>query len=318
MTAPAPAPVFVGIDVSKARLDGDLVPAPAPFQAANDAAGIADVCARVAALKPTLVVLEATGGLESALAAALALAGVPVAVVNPRQVRDFAKALGRLAKTDAIDASTLALFAERVRPPVRPLPDEATRAFEALLARRGQLLEMRTAEQNRLGGPTLGPIRPGIQAHIEWLTEQLARGDRDLGAAIEASPVWKAKDDLLQSIKGVGPAVSRVLLGALPELGTLTRQQVAALAGLAPRNRDSGQCRGRRSIGGGRAEVRSALYMAALSASRYNPALREFSQRLKAAGKAVKVRLVAVARKLLTIANAVLRDGKAWEPAWAS
>ena len=317
MTAPIPAPVFVGIDVCKARLDGDLAPTPAPFQAANDAAGIADVCARMAALKPTLVVLESTGGLGSALAAALAVAGVPVAVVNPRQVRDFAKALGRLAKTDAIDASTLALFAERVRPAVRPLPDEAARAFAALLSRRGQLLEMRSAEKNRRGGPCAGPVRPGIQAHIDWLTAQLGRVDADLTEAIEASPVWKAKDDLLRGIKGVGPAVSRTLLGALPELGTLTRGQVASLAGLAPRNRDSGKFRGKRSIGGGRAEVRSALYMAALSASRYNPALRAFSDRLRAAGKAAKVRLVAVARKLLTIANAVLRDGKPWAAALA-
>ena len=309
------APVYVGIDVSKARLDGDLAPAPAPFQAANDAAGIAAVCARLVALGPALVVLEATGGLEAALAAALVLAGVPVAVVNPRQVRDFAKALGRLAKTDAIDASTLALFGERIKPPARPLSDEATRTFEALLARRLQLIEMRTAEQNRLGGPASKPVQASLQAHIDWLTAQVEQVDKDLTAAIEASPVWRAKDDLLQGIAGIGPAVARTLLAALPELGELTRQQIAALAGLAPKNRDSGKFRGRRSIGGGRAVVRSALYMAALSASRYNPALKKFSERLKAAGKAAKVRLVAVARKLLTIANAILRDKKPWDAA---
>jgi transposase len=306
---------YVGIDVSKGRLDGDLAPNPAPFQAANDAAGIASVCARLAPLKPALVVLESTGGLEVALAAALALAKIPVAVVNPRQVRDFAKALGRLAKTDAIDASTLALFGERIRPAARPLPDEEARAFAALLSRRGQLVEMRSAEKNRLGGACPEPVRASLEAHVAWLTEQIARVEKDLGAAVEASPVWKAKDDLLRGIKGVGPAVSRTLLAALPELGTLTRQQVAALAGLAPRNRDSGQFRGQRSIGGGRAQVRSALYMAALVASRHNPALKAFSDRLRAAGKAAKVRLVAVARKLLTIANAVLRDGEPWDAA---
>lgn len=311
------APLYVGIDVSKARLDGDFAPSPAPFQAANDAPGIASVCARLAPLKPTLVVLEATGGLESALAAALALAGIPVAVVNPRQVRDFAKGLGRMAKTDAIDASTLALFGQCVKPSARPLSDEATRAFEALLARRRQLLEMRAAEQNRLGGPSSGSVQASLEAHIEWLTAQIERVDKDLTKAIEASAVWRAKDELLQSIKGIGPAVSKTLLGELPELGKLTRQQIAALAGLAPRNRDSGQFRGKRSIGGGRAVVRSALYMAALSASRFNPALKAFSDRLKAAGKAVKVRLVAVARKLLTIANAVLRDEEPWDAARA-
>jgi len=309
------APVYVGIDVSKARLDGDLAPSPAPFQAANDAAGIASICARLVPLKPALVVLEATGGLESALAAALVLAGLPVAVVNPRQVRDFAKALGRLAKTDAIDASTLALFGERVKPSPRPLSDEKAQTFEALLTRRRQLVEMRVAEQNRLGGPGSGPVQASLQAHIDWLTEQLEQVDKDLGAAIEASPVWRAKDDLLQGIKGIGPAVARTLLAELPELGTLTRQQIAALAGLAPKNRDSGKFRGRRSIGGGRAVVRSALYMAALSASRFNPALKAFSDRLEEAGKAAKVRLVAVARKLLTIANAVLRDKKPWDAA---
>lgn len=311
------AAVYVGIDVSKDRLDGDLAPAPAPFRAANDAAGIAAVCARLAPLAPALVVLEATGGLEAALAAALALAEIPVAVVNPRQVRDFAKALGRLAKTDAIDAATLALFGERVRPPARPLPGEAARAFEALLSRRLQLMEMRTAEQNRLGGPASKPVRASLEAHVEWLTGQLERVDKDLTEAIEASPVWRAKDDLLQGIKGIGPAVSRTLLAALPELGTLTRRQIASLAGLAPRNRDSGKSRGKRSIGGGRAQVRSALYLAAWSASRHNPALKAFSDRLKGAGKAGKVRIIAVARKLLTIANAVLRTKKPWDAAFA-
>ncbi|MFL5863131.1 MAG: IS110 family transposase [Solirubrobacteraceae bacterium] len=308
-------PAFVGIDVSKARLDVYVHPAGDAFAVANNPAGWADLAGRLTPRQPALVVLEATGGYEHAAAAALAAAGLPLAVVNPRQARDFGKATGRLARTDAIDAQTLALFAERVRPVPRPLPDEAARAFEALLGRRRQLLEMRAAEQNRLGGPGPTTVRASLQAHIDWLSRQLDKVDKDLSAAVEASPVWRAKDELLQSIKGVGPALSRTLLAALPELGTLTRQQVAALAGLAPLNRDSGTRRGQRCIGGGRAEVRSLLYMAALSAARYNPALRSFSERLRRAGKATKVRLVAVARKLLTIANAVLRDGRRWEPA---
>lgn len=305
---------FIGIDVSKARLDVAVRPAADAFAVANDPAGIADLLARLAAHRPALVVLEATGGLEYPAAAALAAAGHHVAVVNPRQAHDFAKAIGRLAKTDGLDADTLALFAERVRPEPRPLPDAAARDFEALLGRRRQLLEMRAAEQNRLGQAGTAAVRKSLQKHIDWLSRQFDQVERELAQAVEASPVWRAKDELLQSIKGIGKTVARTLLAALPELGTLTRQQVAALAGLAPLNRDSGQRKGQRAIGGGRAEVRSLLYMAALSAARFNPALRAFSERLKRAGKAVKVRLVAVARKLLTIANAVLRDGRPWEP----
>lgn len=313
----AELPAFVGIDVSKARLDVHCRPDAAAFAVANDPIGVAELVARLAPLRPALVVLEATGGLEHPAAAALALAGLPVAVVNPRQAHDFAKAIGRLAKTDAIDAEALALFAERVRPEPRPLPDDAARALDALMQRRRQLLEMRAAEHNRLGTATAAKVRASLQAHIAWLSKQLDKVDKELAAAIEASPVWRAKDELLQSIKGVGPTLSRTLLAALPELGALTRQEIAALAGLAPLNRDSGQRKGVRSIGGGRAEVRSLLYMAALSAARYNPALRAFSERLRGAGKAAKVRLVAVARKLLTIANAVLRDRRPWDPALA-
>jgi transposase len=308
---------FVGIDVAKDRLDVHLLPDDTAFALANDPQGVADLVARLKPLRPALVVLEATGGLEHVAAAALAAAAIPVAVVNPRQTRAFADALGRLAKTDPIDAATLALFAQRVRPVARPLPDDKAREFDALVQRRRQLLEMRAAEHNRLGSATAAKVRASLQAHIDWLNKQLGKADRELAAAIEASEVWRARDELLQSIKGVGPAVSRTLLAALPELGSLTRQQVAALAGLAPRNRDSGRRLGQRSIGGGRAEVRSVLYMAALSAARHNPVLRAFSERLRAAGKAAKVRLVAVARKLLTIANAVVRDGKAWEAALA-
>ena len=311
-------PVYVGIDVAKARLDVHVRPHGDAFRLANDPAGIADLVARLTPLRPALVVLEATGGLEYPAAAALAAAGHPVAVVNPRQVHDFAKATGRLAKTDPLDADTLALFAERIQPPARPLPDADARAFEALLLRRRQLLEMRVAEQNRLDTATAATVRASLQAHITWLTKQLDKVDKELAAAIQASPVWRVKDELLQSIKGIGPTVARTLLALLPELGTLSRQQIAALAGLAPRNRDSGQRHGQRSIGGGRAEVRSLLYLAALSAARYNPALQAFSERLRQAGKATKVRLVAVARKLLTIANAVLRSGRPWDTTLAA
>ena len=307
----------VGIDVSKGRLDIHVLPQGEAFALANDPQGVADLVARLQPLRPALVVLEATGGLEHLAAAALAAAGIPVAVVNPRQARAFAQALGQLAKTDAIDAATLALFAQRVRPVARPLPDAQAQEFAALLQRRRQLLEMRAAEQHRLGSATVAVVRANLQAHLAWLDEQLGQADRALAAAVEASPLWRGRDELLQSIKGVGPAVARTLLASLPELGSLTRGRIAALAGLAPRNRDSGCRVGQRSIRGGRAEVRSVLYMAALSAARYNPALRAFSERLKRAGKAVKVRLVAVARKLLTIANAVLRDGKPWQPALA-
>jgi transposase len=308
-----PAPErFVGIDVSKASLEVHVLPEADSFAVPNDPQGHADLAARLAAVAPALVVLEATGGMEYPAAAALAAAGVPVAVVNPRQAHDFAKATGRLAKTDRIDAAALALFAQAVRPQSRPLPDAAARELEALLARRRQLLEMRAAEQNRLSAAVTAGVRKSLQAHIDWLSRQLDKVDHDLGEAVQNSPVWRAKDELLRTINGVGPALSRTLLAALPELGTLTRKQVAALAGLAPLNRDSGKLRGKRSIGGGRAEVRSMLYMAALSAARYNPKLKAFSDRLKAAGKAAKVRLVAVARKLLTIANAVLRDGRPW------
>jgi transposase len=307
---------FVGIDVAKAHLDVHLRPQGEAFRLANDPAGVADLVARLAAARPALIVLEATGGLEYPAAAALAAAGLPVAVVNPRQARDFAKAMGQLAKTDALDAATLAEFAERVRPDPRPLPDATARALDALVQRRRQLVEMRVAEQNRLAAAIAAPVRASLQAHIAWLSKQLDRVERELAAAVEASPVWRVKDELLQGIKGVGPTVARTLLATLPELGHLTRQQIAALVGLAPVNRDSGQKTGRRSIGGGRAEVRSVLYLAALTAVRCNPALRAFSDRLKAAGKAGKVRLVAVARKLLTIANAVVRDGRAWDPAY--
>lgn len=308
-----PQPCFIGIDVSKNTLDGHARPSGEVLHANNDTDGIAALVARAIELAPTLVVLEATGGLEHPLAAALAAARVPVAVVNPRQARDFAKATGRLAKTDAIDAAVLAHFAEAIRPAVRPLPDAQTHELAELLGRRRQLLGMRTAETNRLGAVTATRVRRSIEAHLSWLAKQLEGLDTDLSDAIRGSPVWRVNDDLLQSIPGVGRVVSRALMAELPELGRLSREQIAALAGLAPMNRDSGTWSGKRAVCGGRSHVRSALYMAALSAKRWNPALREFATRLKEKGKAAKVILVAVARKLLVIANAILRSQQPWE-----
>jgi transposase len=307
-------PTFVGIDVSKGRLAVHVRPAGTAFTVANDPDGLADLVARLAALAPAAVVLEATGGLEAAALAALAAADLPASAVNPRQARDFAKGFGLLAKTDAVDAAALALFAEKVRPQPRPLPDDQARAFTALLVRRRQLLEMRVAEQNRLPAARTPAVRRGIRRHVDWLTRQLGGLEGELAAAVRASPVWRAKEDLLRGVPGVGPTVARTLLAELPELGALTGKQVTALAGLAPFARDSGTRRGRRAVGGGRAGVRGALYMASLSAARYNPPLRAFYRRLRAAGKLAKVALVAVARKLLVILNAMLRDHRPWSP----
>lgn len=310
------APVFVGIDVSKDRLEVALRPTGDRWAVANDEPGIARLVERLRGLAPTLIVLEATGGLAVPLTGALAAAGLPVVVVNPRQVRDFAKATGQLAKTDALDAAVLAQFAEVVRPALRPLPDAATQALSALLARRRQLLEMLTAERNRLGS-ALPPVRPGIRAHISWLERRLADLDTDLAQAIRESPVWREKEDLLRSVPGVGPVLATTLLASLPELGTLTRQQIAALVGVAPLNRDSGAWRGKRRVWGGRAPVRAALYMGTLVATRFNPVIRAFYHRLCAAGKAKKVALTACMRKLLTILNAMLKHRTPWHDNFA-
>ena len=304
------APMFVGIDVSKAQLDVAVRP-DGRFAVSNDDAGIAQVIARLRAGPPTRVVVEATGGLEMPLAGALAAAGFPVVVVNPRQVRDFAKATGRLAKTDALDAQTLAHFAEVMRPALRPLPDEQTQALAALLARRRQLVEMLTAEKNRLGSARK-PVRKSLRTHITWLERELSHTDSDLAHAIRESPVWREKDDLLRSTPGVGPVLTTTLLADLPELGTLTGKQIAALVGVAPLNRDSGTLRGKRTVWGGRAPIRAALYMAALVASRFNPVIRAFYHRLCAAGKAKKVALTACMRKLLIILNAMLKHRTPW------
>jgi transposase len=270
---------FVGIDVAKAVLDLALEPSGEVWSVTNDAAGIHELVSRLAPLAPALIVLEATGGFEAAIAAALVSAGLPVVVANPRQVRDFAKACGRLAKTDAIDARILARFAERVRPAPRPLPTEAAQLLDALLTRRRQLVEMLTAETNRLGFAR-GPVRRDISQHIRWLERRLDAADGELQRAIEASPVWRVQDDLLQSVPGVGRVLSLTLLAELPELGQLSRREIAALVGVAPLNRDSGRRRGKRLVWGGRAPVRAVLYMAPLAATRANPVIRAFLERL--------------------------------------
>jgi transposase len=306
-------PVFVGIDVAKATLEVAVRPSGERRQLANEAVALPALVSRLQALAPTLIVLEATGGFEHAVVAALAAAALPVVVANPRQVRDFARATGQLAKTDAIDAGLLALFAERVRPASRPLPDDATQLLDALLTRRRQLVEMLTAERNRLGFAR-PPVRRGLTQHIRWLERQLDDVDHDLGRLIEQSPLWRAQDDLLQSVPGMGPIVSRTLLGELPELGRLNRKEIAALVGVAPLPRDSGTLRGKRLVWGGRAPVRAALYMGALVATRWNPVIRACYQRLRAAGKPAKVALVACMRKLLIILNAMVRTNTRWQP----
>jgi transposase len=304
---------FVGIDVAKATLDLAVRPPGDTWQVPNEDPAMPALVTRLRALAPTRIVLEATGGYEHAVVAALAAAGLPVVFANPRQVRDFGRACGQLAKTDRIDAALLALFAERVRPELRPLPDAAAQALEALLTRRRQLLEMLTAERNRLG-VAQGPIRRDIARHIRWLEKRVTDVDRDLTAAIEASPVWRATEDLLRTVPGIGPVVSRTLLGELPELGQLDRKQIAALVGVAPHARDSGTLRGKRLVWGGRASVRAVLYMGALVAAQYNPVIRAFYQRLRTAGKPAKVALTACMRKLLIILNAMVRTGTPWSP----
>jgi len=303
--------LYVGIDVSKAELE--VAVGREAWTVANDEAGIATLLERLGERALELVVLEATGGRETAAVAVLAGAGLPVVVANPRQVRDFARSMGKLAKTDRIDAQVLALFAERVRPDVRPLPDEDAQEFTALLARRRQLIEMTVAEKNRL---KMAPkaVAKDIRAHIVWLNRRLKSVDSDLERRIKASPVWRAKEDLLRTVPGIGPVVSRTLIGELPELGQLNRKQIAALAGVAPMNRDSGTWRGKRMVWGGRRSVRVALYMAALTASRRNPTIRVFYQRLRERGKPPKVALTACMRKLLVILNAMVRDGSVWDP----
>ena len=275
--------------------------------------GSSDLVDRLGELAPQLVVLEATGGIETALAGELAASQLAIAVVNPRHVRDFARAAGKLAKTDALDAQVLAHFAEAMRPASRPLPDASSQELRALVARRRQLVEMITAEKNRMRTATRR-IRPKVQEHIRWLEESLEGLDQDLGDFMRSSPMWNDKDELLRSTPGVGPVLSMTLLSDLPELGALNRREIAALVGVAPFNRDSGTLRGKRKVWGGRGQVRAALYMAALVATRYNPVLRDFYQRLCAAGKPKKVALTACMRKLLTILNVMIKNNRHWNP----
>ncbi|HEY5090858.1 MAG TPA: IS110 family transposase, partial [Polyangia bacterium] len=301
-----------------ATLDVAVLPSNESWSLPNSEQGIGDLVARLRQLPPpTLVLMEATGGLERQALATIAAAGFPAMAVNPRNVRDFAKSLGLLAKTDAIDARVLALFADRIRPEWRPLPDEDTQALEALLVRRRQVVEMITAEKNRLGTTPSRPVKNEISEHIEWLQRQLRIADRKLDQSIKNSPAWKEKVDLLKSVPGVGRVMIATVLSQLPELGTLDRKQIAALVGVAPFNRDSGTLRGRRSIWGGRASVRGVLYMSALTATRFNPAIRAFYDRLRAVGKLPKVALVACMRKLITILNAMLRLRTPWNQSFA-
>ena len=304
---------FVGIDVAKAELEVVVRPSGARWTVTNNASGLAQLQERLQAAAPSLIVLEATGGYEVAVVAALATAALPVVVLNARQVRDFARATGRLAKTDAIDAGVLAHFAEVVRPPVRPLPDTMTQSLQAWLLRRRQLVEMLLAEEQRRSRAPR-PIQRQIDQHVRWLRAQLGAVEKDLAQTLRESPVWREKDNLLRSVPGVGPVLTTTLLGDVPELGQLNRKQIAALIGVAPLNRDSGTYRGRRAVWGGRARVRATLYMATLTAARYNPLIRAFYERLVAAGKPKKVALTACMRKLLTILNAMIARRTAWKP----
>ena len=307
--------MFVGIDVAKDELVVGVRPSGEVFTVGNSAAGVRALVKRWRDAPPTLIVLEATGGYEAVAASALATAGLPVVVINPRQARDFAKATGQLAKTDQIDAGVLAQFAEMVRPPVRALADEETRLLDALLSRRDQLLEMLQAETQRMAQTRSGAkvVRQSLAQTIVFLEKQLGRTDDELGTRIAASPVWAARDALLQSVPGIGAVISRTLLGALPELGQLTRQEIGKLVGVVPLNRDSGQHRGKRQIGGGRAHVRRKLYMGALVAMRCNPRIKQFYERLVASGKAKKVALIACMHKLLTILNQIVRTATPWD-----
>lgn len=304
--------VYAGIDVSKGTLDVAVRPIGECWKEENSDNGIRAIVKRIKDLGVSLVVAEATGGLESPVVSALAIDGINVSVVNPRQVRDFARATGRLAKTDRIDAEVLARFAETVRPEVRPLKDEKERELSELVARRGQVVQMIVAEKNRLGQTGSKTIRKELKAHIAWLDRRLQDIDKNIDSAIKDSSVWKVKDDLLRSVPGVGKAMSAMLLTGVPELGVLNRRQVAALVGVAPLNRDSGLFKGRRAVWGGRACVRATLYMATLAAVRFNPVIKAFYQRLIEEGKRPKVALTACMRKLIVILNAMVRDGEKW------
>ena len=309
---------WIGIDVSKATLDVCVLPSGAAWQVANGAATIEALVEQLAAGEPERIVLEASGGYELLVVAALADRHLPVVVVNPRQVRDFARATGQLAKTDRIDAHVLARFGEAIRPEVRPLPDATTRALRALVSRRRQLQDMLIAEQHRLVSAAVEdapqPLRDQLGEHIEWLRRQLADVDDELRRQLQTSPVWHEREDLLRTIPGIGPVTSAMLLSYVPELGQLDRKAIAKLVGVAPLNRDSGTLHGARRVWGGRSQVRAVLYMAALVAVRCNPTIHAFYVRLRGAGKPAKVALVACMRKLLLVCNSVIRSATAWRP----
>lgn len=305
--------IFVGIDVSKKQLDVAILPESKHKVYSNNEEGIGQLTRFLKSLSPTLIVLEATGGYEMPCVAALAAERLPAVVVNPRQIRDFAKATGRLAKTDAIDAQSIARFAEAVHPQVRDIKSPEMQELAALNVRRSQIIQMITAEKNRLATATKW-TRDDIKKHIAWLKESLEEVNDEINKSIRNSPIWREKDDLLQGVPGIGPASSATLLSRLPELGTLNRKQIAALVGVAPLNRDSGLMRGKRCVWGGRSEIRTALYMATLVATRFNPVISEFYHRLCNAGKAHKVALTACMRKLLTILNAMMKNRSHWSP----
>jgi len=306
---------FVGIDVAKDKLDVHVRPTDEAFVVARDHKGLAELVKRLEALSPSLVLLEATGGFERMVAAAVAGAQLPLVVINPRQIRDFARASGRLAKTDAIDAAVIARFAEAMRPQPRAIPDEQAQALDELIGRRRQILEMIVAEAARKRSTASKRIAREIDRHLAYLQKLLTEIDCDLDEAIRSSPAWRETEDLITSVPGVAKRTARTLIAELPELGQLSRRQIASLVGVAPVNRDSGKMRGKRTIKGGRAQVRSALYMAALTAARCNPVLKLAYQRLRAAGKPAKLALIAIARRLLVILNAVVRDRTPWRTA---
>jgi transposase len=305
--------IIVGIDVSKNRLDVAVRPSGEVFVVERNAAGLELLVARLRELSPHIVALEATGGFETMVAATLGAAGLPVIIVNPAQIRDFAKAIGQRAKTDPIDAAVIAHFAEATKPEPRPLPDQATQLLADLVARRRQIIEMIVAERQREKRITIPRLKKSIIRLLKALEKELATVDTDIDDAVRGSPAWREKEDLLASVPGVGPAIARTLIAELPELGQLGRKEIAALAGLAPFTRQSGQWRGRSFIGGGRTTVRSAVFMGAMVAKKHNPVLKVFFDRLVAAGKPKMLALIAVARKLLTILNAILRDNRPWQ-----
>jgi transposase len=308
---------FIGIDVSKDQLDVAIRPSGERAQFANHDDGIDQLIQRIQPLSPTLIVLEATGSYHRLLLSRLVAGGLPTIAINPRQARDFARAMGRLAKTDAIDADVLAEFGEKIRPELRSITDEATQQLEAACTRRRQLVGMLTAEKNRLHSSP-SSVRSQIKKHIQWLEKHIQELETDLDRQIRSSPAWRHKDDLLRSCKGIGPTTSHTMLACLPELGQLSRHQIAALVGVAPFNQDTGKYRGRRHVHGGRSDVRSVLYMATLAAIRHNPVIRDFHQRLITAGKLKKVAITACMRKLLVILNAMVRHNTTWNVDFAS